>query len=444
MLERNPRRNWNEVIDEVLTGRWTDPETGRPASVPFETILLAESLEGMEADLVAELKLGGRIAVVSDENTVEAMGRRVASALRGIATVDDVVLPSDLAADEPTIARVQELTRHADAIVAVGSGTLSDTCKYATFKDGRPYAVFGTAASMNGYAASTASITLANGFKTSLPAHAPRGIFLDLAVSAAAPAWLSAAGLGDSLCRPTAQVDWWASHRLLGTPYSNTPYALQGEDEGPMLKTAPELATGDVTAVGILQRVLTLCGLGVCFTGVSNHGSMGEHQVSHWIDMFAGDRHPGTIHGQQVGVASLAIARLQHRILAMETPPRVGPTRIDEAGIMRRYGPEIGPMCIAESRKKALDAAGAEAFNARLQALWPELRRELLAFTLPVETMRSALAAAGGPTIAAEMGLAPDLWRSSMKYAREIRGRWSFLDLADDAGLLDEFFEEEA
>ena len=82
-------------------------------------------------------------------------------------------MPGDMECDEPTIALVQERTRHADALVAVGSGALSDTCKYATFKDGRPYATFGTAASMNGYAASTASVTLANGYKTSLPAHAP-------------------------------------------------------------------------------------------------------------------------------------------------------------------------------------------------------------------------------------------------------------------------------
>ena len=112
------------------------------------------------------------------------------------------MLPGDIGCDQPTIALVQDKTRHADAIIAVGSGALSDACKYATFKDGRKYATFGTAASMNGYAASTASVTLANGYKTSLPAHAPRGIFLDLGVSAAAPHWLSAAGLGDSLCRP--------------------------------------------------------------------------------------------------------------------------------------------------------------------------------------------------------------------------------------------------
>ena len=442
MLDRLPPRDWNALISDVVEGRWTDPETGRPAAVPFDAILLSETLDGQEADLVAGLNLGRRLAVVSDENTVEAMGRRVAKALGCIAAVDEVVLPADAETDEPTIARVRDLTRHADAVVAVGSGALSDACKYATFGDGRPYAVFGTAASMNGYAASTASVTMANGFKASLPAHAPRGVFLDLAVSAAAPPWLSAAGLGDSLCRSTAQIDWWASHRLLGTRYSATPYALQ-EDEPEMLRLAPGLATGDLAAVGVLQRVLTLTGLGVCFTGVSNHGSMGEHLVSHWIDMFAGDNHPGTTHGQQVGVASLAMARLQGRILAMEAPPPVRPTIVDEAGMVPRYGPEIGAQCAAEFRRKALDGPAADAFNARAAALWPGLRRELSAFALPVETMKTALASAGGPTDAAGMGLPAPVWRSAAKYAREIRNRWSFLDWADDAGLLDPFLDED-
>ncbi|MEY3596352.1 MAG: hypothetical protein RL543_305, partial [Pseudomonadota bacterium] len=41
------------------------------------------------------------------------------------------------------------------------------------------------------------------------------------------------------------------------------------------------------------------------------------------------------------------------------------------------------------------------------------------------------------------LGLPRPVWRDALKYAREIRGRWSFLDLADDAGLLDPFLEEE-
>jgi glycerol-1-phosphate dehydrogenase [NAD(P)+] len=435
--------DWNELIADVVAGRWKDPATGRNAAVPFEAILLAETLDGAEADLVAPLALGQHLAVVSDENTREAMGRRVAKHLSAIATVDEVVLPGSFECSQAMIASLRDRTRHADALVAVGSGTLSDTCKFASFLDGRPFATFATAASMNGYAASTASVTLDNGYKTSLPAHAPRGIFIDLEVSAAAPAWLSAAGLGDSLCRPTAQVDWYASHRLFGTFYSETPYRLVGAAEPKMLATAARLPAHDLEANGHLQRVLSLCGLGVCFTGVSHHGSMGEHQVSHWIDMFAGDDHPGSIHGQQVGVASLAIARLQWRILAMETPPKVKPTRIDEAAFIARYGEELGRHCFAEARKKAFDAASAAAFNARLAELWPGLRRELLAVAMDPAEMERILRAAGGPVTHRELGLPLPVWRKAMKYARDVRNRWSFLDLADDADLLDDFLDHD-
>lgn len=437
-------RDWNALISDVVAGNWADPETGKPASVPFKTILLAETLDGGAADVAAPLKLGKRLAVVSDTNTVEAMGRRVAKELKALGTIDEIIMPGNMECDEPTIALVQEKTRHADALIAVGSGALSDTCKYATFKDGRSYATFGTAASMNGYAASTASVTLANGYKTSLPAQAPEGIFLDLKVSAEAPTWLSAAGLGDCLCRSTAQIDWWASHRLFGTFYSSVPYVLQKDDEKPMLDAASGLAKHDVAANGNLHRVLTLCGLGVCFTGISHHGSMGEHQVSHWIDMFAGPAHPGTTHGQQVGVASLAIARLQAEMLSLEKAPKIKPTHIAEAEFIDRYGREIGMMCYAEARKKAFDRKGADEFNVKLESLWPQLREELRAFAMDPKEMEKALKAAGGPTTASEMGLPRKIWRDAMKYARDVRNRWSFLDLADDSGLLDDFLSRDA
>lgn len=434
---------WNHLIDEFVAGKWRDPESGQAAKVPFETIRLEETLDGGEADMIGPLKLGKRLAIVSDTNTVEAMGARVAKSLKSIAAIDEVVLPGNTHCDEETVARVQERTRHADAIVVVGSGSLSDTCKYATFKDGRKYACFATAGSMNGYAASTASVTLRNGYKTSLAAHAPRGIFIDLDVSARAPVWLSAAGLGDSLCRPTAQIDWWASHRLFGTFYSSVPYTLMASDEGPMIDHAPGLAKHSLESNGYLHRVLTLCGFGVCFTGVSHHGSMGEHQVSHWIDMFAGPAHPGTTHGQQVGVASLAIARLQAEILGMDKPPRIKPTHIRESEFVDRYGEQIGRMCFAEARKKSFGAKGAEEFNTKLEALWPELRAELVDFMIPPARMEATLRAAGGPVTASELGLPRKVWRDAMKYARDIRNRWSFLDLADDAGLLDEFLSRD-
>ena len=434
-------KDWNSLLREVVKGEWRDPATGKAVLVPFETVRIEESLEGGAADLVAPLKLGRKLAVVSDSNTVEAMGRRVAKELRGWTDVDEIVFPGDTHCDEPTIAMMQEKTRHCDACVVVGSGSLSDTVKFASFNDGRPYASFATAASMNGYGAGTASVTLANGYKTSLPAQAPRGVFIDLSVSAAAPTWLSAGGLGDSLCRPVAQVEWWASHRLFDTYYSKTPFDLFNEenDEALMCQTAPNISKHSIESNGYLYRVMMIASFGNNLIGSSHSGSMGEHQVSHWIDMFAGAAHPGTTHGQQVGVASIALARLHRHLFSLPKPPHVKPTKITETDFANRYGADIGAMMFGEAKKKALDKKGAAAFNRKLDEIWPELSAQCLAMMMAPEEISRLLAAAGGPTSATELGLSRDVWRMAMKHARDVRNRWSFLDLADDAGLLDEF-----
>ena len=138
-------------------------------------------------------------------------------------------------------------------------------------------------------------------------------------------------------------------------------------------------------------------------------------------------------------MASLAIARLQNEILNMDKPPKIRATHIVEAEFIDRYGEAIGSMCYGEAKKKSFDKQGAAAFNDKLERLWPELRHELRAFIMDPAKMAATLRAAGGATTATEMGLPVKLWRRSMKYARDVRNRWSFLDLADDAGLLDDF-----
>ena len=106
---------------------------------------------------------------------------------------------------------------------------------------------------------------------------------------------------------------------------------------------------------------------------------------------------------------------------------------------MRRYGEGIGRMMYGEAVKKSFDVDGAAVFNRRLEEVWPELRVELKAMMMDPDEMAAIIRSAGGPTTAAELGLPLSVWRKSMKHARDVRNRWSFLDLADDAGLLDEF-----
>ena len=186
-----PDGGWTALIDEVRTGRWINPETGEPAPpAQHDMIVIAEDLDGAEPALVAELGMTGRLAVVADRDTWDALGSRIARNLGGAAAV----ILDRPHADLDTVADLTSRLAGYDGIIAVGSGTVNDLCKYVTFQDGRRYCVFGTAASMDGYTSTTASMTLESGLKISLPAHGAAGVFLDLKVSAAAPGYLSAAG----------------------------------------------------------------------------------------------------------------------------------------------------------------------------------------------------------------------------------------------------------
>ena len=294
---------------------------------------------------------------------------------------------------------------------------------------------------MNGYLTATASLAR-DGIKVSLPARPPVAALFDLDVLRAAPARLIRAGIGDSICRTTAQADWLLGHYLRDAPYSETPYLLQIDEEPHLLSHAAEIVAGDVEGVRALTRLLVLAGLGMVMVGGSQPASMGEHLISHYIDTMAAP-HPGSLHGEQVGVATLTASRMQYALLQAERPPQVRPTRLDEAAMRARYGPGLGDRLIAQFRAKALDEAAAARMNARLAEVWPAMTARLRAIMVPTARLQEALEAAGAPTSGADLGLSAAFYRDAVRHAREIRDRYSILDLAGDAGVLEGFVAEE-
>jgi glycerol-1-phosphate dehydrogenase [NAD(P)+] len=425
-----------DLIGDVLEGRWREPATGRPLVVATRSIVIERSLDGAEAELMGPLGLGDRLAVISDRNTFDALGRRVERALAAVGSVVGIVLDAPKA-DLATAREVRARATAADALVAVGSGTINDLCKLVAFETGRPYVVFATAPSMNGYLTATASIAT-DDFKGSLPARAPVAALFDLDVLAAAPAHLIRAGIGDSICRTTAQTDWLLGHCLRDAPYSDTPYLLQIEDEAVVLGRAAAIVAADLDGIRALTRLLVLAGLGMGIVGGSEPASMGEHLISHYIDMMARP-HPGSLHGEQVGVATLTMSRLQHAVLNSSQPPEVRPTRVDEAELRARYGPGLGERCVAELKAKSLDRHAAKRMTARLGEIWPVMTARLREVMLPTARLEETIAATGAPATASDLGLEPRFYRSAVRHAREIRRRYSILDLAGDAGLLNDF-----
>lgn len=426
-----------DTIRRLLEGRYPDPEGLGMLAVPTRSVVIAPSLAGDEASVVAELGLGRRLAVISDSITHTVLGARVERALAAIGDVVPVTLVGRPHADMARVAEVRRETRLADALIAVGSGTLNDVCKYAATLDGKPYAIFGTAPSMNGYTSVSAAVTV-DGLKRSLPAVAAHGVFLDLEVLARAPVRLIRAGLGDSLCRPTAQADWLLAHLLLGQPYREAPFALLAEDEAGLLAEPEALVAGDPGAIARLARTLVLSGFGMTICGGSYPASQGEHLISHYADMRGAAAWPESFHGEQIGVTTLAMARLQERVLA-GGPPRLGPTRDDEVALARHFGPDLGQACWRELSAKRLDGAATDRLNQRLVTTWDAWRVRLAAVTRPAELLADVLRRAGAPTTPEELGWPRSFFRDAIRHAREIRSRFTFLDLAADAGILDPF-----
>jgi glycerol-1-phosphate dehydrogenase [NAD(P)+] len=393
---------------------------------PLREIVIDRHLGQRATELVAKLDPGGHLAVVMDPQTQLVLGDKVATNLEGRFEVTRVVLGERPHPDMDAVQSVIEASVGADALVAVGSGSINDIAKYAAHLTRRPYVVFGTAPSMNGYTSVSAAIT-EDGLKKSLPATLARGVFLDLDVMAAAPRRLIAAGFGDSMARSTAQVDWLLSHLLLDTPYREAPFMLLREDEDALVANAAAVSQGEVAAIELLVRTLVLSGLGMTLCGGSYPASQGEHLIAHYIDMMGLDL-PFAHHGEHIAVTTLTMARLQEALLA-RPELRLRPIRETEADYISAFGADLGRSCWQACAAKRLDEPTIDALNRRLAERWPEIRERVRKVARPVAEIEQALLAVGAPTTPEDVGIPAHFYEEAVTQARRIRDRFTTLDL---------------
>lgn len=421
-----------EKLDSLLAGTLRDPDNGAMLVPPLRHIVLARGLGNAAQSLIEPLAFGRSIAVVMDPDTRAVLGAEVSASLASAYAVEDVVLPSHPHPDMDAVKLVMSRTEKAGALIAVGSGSVNDITKYAAHLTGRPYAVFGTAPSMNGYTSVSAAIT-ENGLKKSLPATLPAGVFLDLDVMASAPPRLIASGFGDSLARATAQTDWLMAHLLLGKPYRETPFMLLADDEDAMIAAAPALKAGEVPAIELLVRTLVMSGLGMTLCGGSYPASQGEHLIAHYIDM-RGQNLPQAYHGEHISVTTLTMARLQERMLALPAL-KLAPTDDTEDSMIAKFGETVGRECWHAFRLKAFDKEATETLNQKLATEWPEMRERLRAVARSEAELKKALLAVGAPTTPDDVGLPLPFYREAVANARLIRDRFTMLDLAAMSGV---------
>ena len=399
----------------------------------------------------------GPAFVVADENTFEVAGREVQRLLEGAGhtTIEPYVFPAEppLYAEYANIEKLRDSLREHDAIpVAVGSGTLNDIVKRSAHECERPYMCVGTAASMDGYTAFGASIEK-DGLKQTLSCPAPRAVVADLEVLKGAPGDMTASGYADLLCKVTSGADWLIADALGVEEIDNTGWALVQDQLREWIGNPAELRAGDGDATGHLIEGLIMSGLGMQSYQSSRTASGAEHQFSHLWEMegLGKDAAPPLSHGFKVGVGTVAIVALYERVLERELGDldiaalrECWPTREEmERSVRAQHtSPELEDGAVEQTLAKYI---GAGELVQRLQLLgevWPEVRGKVRAQLMPAAQIREMLEAAGCPTGPGEIGLSWEDFAATYARAQTIRKRYTVLDLALEAGILEECVDE--
>jgi len=251
------------------------------------------------ATIIDELKLSGNALVVHDKITKEIAGNKLMQQLRQSGhTVDEYVMLRPTAEEVNNIHRV---LRNFGYAVAVGGGSVIDTCKLATYKSGIPFLSVPTALSHDGVVSATASITSEDGSKMTITAHPPIAVIFDLKILNSQPRRMLASGCGDMLARATSLKDWELGSKEKGEHYCPTiaKLVLKSFDE------AVKFIQAGGKDIASFSWAIFESGIAMAMAGSSRPNSGSEHIISHYIDMHS--KNPA-MHGEQVGIATILMS----------------------------------------------------------------------------------------------------------------------------------------
>jgi glycerol-1-phosphate dehydrogenase [NAD(P)+] len=396
-------------------------------------------------------QFGDRPAViVADTNTLKVAGYDVWNAFQtaGSSIIESFVFPRDgLYAEHHFVTELENsLKQHSAIPVAVGSGTINDLAKLAAHRTGRPYLCVATAASMDGYTAFGASITY-QGSKQTFDCPAPTAVIADLKVIAAAPVAMNAWGYADLLAKVTAGADWILADAL-GVEAID-PLAWNIVQGGLREATAEPAGVhrGERNAIGELVNGLMLGGFAMQSTKSSRPASGAEHQFSHLWDM---QHHTlngwAPSHGLKVGIGTLAVTALYDHLLSQTFDKleieQCCATWPDEASWYRQANAlfqedELRAVALREIVAKHSSKDELRGQLEKLRDVWPRLRKQLRTQLIPFSDLKAMLEAAGAATEPEQIGISRQRLRDSFKKSFFIRRRFTILDLAVRAGVLD-------
>lgn len=435
---------------EQYIGREIACPCGRVHTTDLKKVIIEPGASRRLTEVLRELG-HDRVFWIADTNTWPILGESLANQMKEAGLMQSgVILPGDSHADELGIGRVlMHMDRDAEVLLTIGSGTLNDIAKFVSHRMHIPYVIAATAPSMDGFASNVAAMTTDN-MKTTYAAHIPEAIIADLDILSQAPMEMIAAGVGDILGKYSALSDWKLSAAINGEYYCDAIVSLMREAVEKVVESVPGLKARKPEAYAGLTEALILSGIAMGFAGISRPASGSEHHLSHFWEMrYIAEGRKALLHGTKVGVGTVLSIRMAEKLRSL-TPDFDRAAAHAQNFDRERWAKQVekgygaaanGVLALEETARKNCAETQAPRL-AYIRAHWEELTGILRESLPSSETVASLLRELGGPTEPAEIGVEPELVEEAILLAKELRDRYTILQLLWDLGLLEEFAAE--
>jgi glycerol-1-phosphate dehydrogenase [NAD(P)+] len=421
---------------ENLLDTTFDCECGRSHKVPIRSIIYTEDAFVRLPEVLGSLVSGRRIVLVADKRTWGIAGEQAKEALEHTGwSVHDIIVPDtgkgDPVCDDISHAWLNDRMPPADIALAVGTGVVNDLTKWSAFDKDVPYAVFATAATMNGFTAANVAPTI-KGVKTLIRARAPLAVFAIPSIIVEAPFELTAAGLGDTIAKPVSTADWQFNHLFCGESFCRYCSEIINALEPYYLDRPADISDRRPAAIEALFNALLYSGIAMTVIGTSAPASGGEHLFSHTLDMMSSiDGVAHDLHGRQVGLGTIFASALYERILKIETPVcHPYPDDIDStfwgslAGNVRQEYEQKIPMFQAICEKLADGKT------------WGEFLAAGAAQVRSPAQIKNCLKTAGAAHTSSDIGCSRERMLAAALHMHQIRKRPTIIDLAWILGIM--------
>ena len=414
-------------------------------AVPQMDIFIQPGLIERCADCITQSGLGKTLLLIADSTTYEIAGKTIAQNLKneGFACHECVLTGGHI---NPTPEMAEQIVSHVDAdtdfLLSVGSGVVTDLTRYSASLARLPFAVFGTAASMDGYT-SVSSSMLIDGMKVSVYGQQASLLMFDPIVLASAPLMMQAAGVGDVLAKYNVIVDWKLGSAVNGELFCPLCEELLTTALNICVDSTVDIIERNAQGMTALIESLILAGMTGLMIGSTRSVSSIEHNMSHYWEMMKlayGGNAPS--HGISVGIG-LIYSLIMHDVLRSADLSKIDKQKIKadrmsksdkDALFSNNYPGDMGNEIKKANADWYLEWSKHEAHIDALTAYHEQYKKDC-AILPGYRDIAKCLALFGAPTSAAKAGIGKERLKSSLLSAKDFRIRYNIGKALDTLGL---------